>query len=56
MDLVHYDPPLPELPLLRGLRLPGMEPFSPPPRFDWASYVIRLAKAVAERNPGTPTG
>ena len=45
MDLVHYDPPLPELPLLRGLRLPGLD--APPPRFDWAAYVIRLAQAVA---------
>jgi hypothetical protein len=46
MDLVHYDPPLPDLPLLRGLRLPGRD-MPPLPRFDWAAYVIRLAQAVA---------
>ena len=49
MDLVHYDPPLPELPLLRGLRLRGVDA-PPPPRFDWAAYVIRLAQAVAGQN------
>ncbi|WP_210528883.1 hypothetical protein [Rubellimicrobium arenae] len=54
MDLMTYDPALPELPLLRGLRLPGNG--TPPPRFDWADYVIRLAKAVAERSGGTPNG
>jgi hypothetical protein len=52
MDLVHYDPPLPELPLLRGLSLAGGE--EPAPRFDWAGYVIRLAQAVAERERGQP--
>ena len=50
MDLVHYDPPLPELPLLRGLALGGGE--EPAPRFDWAACVIRLAQAVAERERG----
>jgi len=47
MDLLLYDPPLPELPLLRGLRRQtGQDGL---PRFDWASFVIRLAQAVAER-------
>ena len=44
MDLTTYDPPLPELPLLRRIRLEGGEP---PPRFDWAAYVIRLAQVMA---------
>ena len=48
MDLVTYDPAIPELPLLRGLRL---EPVGPE-RFDWASYVIRLARAVAGQSGG----
>ena len=52
MDLLIYDPPLPELPLLRGLRLGGGE--GPVPRFDWAGYVIRLAQAVALREGGRP--
>ncbi len=52
MDLLHYDPPLPELPLMRGLR--AMLGQDPAPRFDWAGYVIRLAKAVAEREGGQP--
>lgn len=47
MDLVTYDPPLPELPLLRGLRL-GPGPCDPAPGIDWAAYVIRLARAMAE--------
>lgn len=47
MDLTTYDPALPELPLLRGLRLPDGE-LASPLRFDWASYVIRLAKVMAE--------
>lgn len=47
MDLLIYDPPLPELPLLRGLRREPRE--DDLPRFDWASFVIRLARAVAER-------
>jgi hypothetical protein len=46
MDLLIYDPPLPELPLLRGLRATAAGEAL---RFDWASFVIRLAKAVAER-------
>ncbi len=46
MDVLTYDPQLPELPLLRGLRLgPGEGPASS--RFDWAGYVIRLAQATA---------
>jgi len=49
MDLLTYDPALPELPLLRGLRLPAREGAALPARFDWATYVIRLAQAVAER-------
>ncbi|WP_176559235.1 hypothetical protein [Rubellimicrobium roseum] len=49
MDLVTYDPALPELPLLRGLRLPSSDGAVPPARFDWAGYVIRLAQVVAER-------
>lgn len=52
MDLVTYDPALPELPLLRGLRLPRGEGAVPPVRFDWAAYVIRLAQVVAERRVG----
>ena len=52
MDLLIYDPPLPELPLLRGLRVAAGE--APAPRFDWAGYVIRLAKAMAEREGGRP--
>jgi hypothetical protein len=48
MDLLTFDPALPELPLLRGLRLAPGE-VEPLPRFDWAGYVIRLAQAVAER-------
>jgi hypothetical protein len=48
MDLVHYDPALPDLPLLRGLRAELED--QPAPRFDWAGYVIRLARAVAERD------
>lgn len=52
MDLLLYDPPLPELPLLRGLRPEAGE--GPSPRFDWAGYVIRLARAVAERERGNP--
>ncbi len=47
MDVLTYDPALPELPLLRGLRLASESPA--PPRFDWAGYVIRLAQVVAER-------
>jgi hypothetical protein len=48
MDVLTYDPALPELPLLRGLRLvTGDTPA--PPRFDWGAYVIRLAQVVAER-------
>ncbi len=46
MDLLNYDPSLPELPLLRGLRLEDDKP--PPRRFDWAAYVIRLAQVMAE--------
>jgi hypothetical protein len=45
MDLVTYDPPLPDLPRLGGLDL--APPASVP--FDWAAHVIRLARAVAER-------
>ena len=52
MDLIHYDPPLPELPLLRGLHLVGRAP--PPPRADWASFVIRLAQVMAERRDPLP--
>jgi hypothetical protein len=52
MDLLLYDPPLPELPLLRGLRAAAGQ--DPAPRFDWAGYVIRLAQAVAEREDGRP--
>jgi hypothetical protein len=52
MDLLLYDPPLPELPLLRGLRVTGNGETLP--RFDWAAYVIRLAKAVAQREGGHP--
>jgi hypothetical protein len=48
MDLMTYDPTLPELPLLRGLRLDGGEPL-PPLRIDWAAYVIRLAQVMAGR-------
>jgi hypothetical protein len=55
MDLLTYDPPLPELPLLRGLRL-GRDGDLAPPRFDWASYVIRLARAVAEGDGRRPAG
>jgi hypothetical protein len=47
MDLTTYDPALAEVPLLRGLPLPARE--APPPRFDWAGYVIRLAQVLAER-------
>lgn len=48
MDVLTYDPALPELPLLRGLRLvTGDTPA--PPRFDWAGHVIRLAQVIAER-------
>ena len=50
MDLVHYDASLPELPLLRGIRLTGAQDTDPPTRIDWADYVIRLAKAVAGRS------
>lgn len=54
MDVLTYDPPLPELPLLRGLRLgPGEGPL---PRFDWATYVIRLAQALAGPEGGEPEG
>ena len=49
MDLLIYDPPLPELPLLRGLRATAAGEAL---RFDWASFVIRLAQAVAERREG----
>ena len=56
--MIHYDPPLPELPLLRGLHLTGGAPR--PPRVDWASFVIRLAQVIAERRdplpPATPSG
>ena len=52
MDLLLYDPPLPELPLLRSLRAAVAE--DPAPRFDWAGHVIRLARAVAEREGGQP--
>jgi hypothetical protein len=52
MDLVNYDPPLPDLPLLRKFARRDEEPA---PRFDWAAYVIRLAKVVAEREGGDPT-
>lgn len=48
MDLTTYEPPLPELPLLRGLRLGGGERL-PSLRIDWAAYVIRLAQVMAER-------
>lgn len=52
MDLTTYEPALPELPLLRGLRFGDDAALRP--RFDWASYVIRLAKAVAERDGRKP--
>jgi hypothetical protein len=52
MDMIHYDPPLPELPLLRGLHLTGGAPR--PPRVDWASFVIRLAQVMAERRDPLP--
>ncbi len=48
MDLTTYDPALPDLPLLRGLRLAVGETPAPP-RFDWGAYVIRLAQVLAER-------
>ncbi len=48
MDLFTYDPALPDLPLLRGLRVGGGEPL-PPLRIDWAAYVIRLAQVMASR-------
>lgn len=48
MDVLTYDPALPELPLLRGLRLAHGE-VPAPPRFDWAAHVIRLAQVMAER-------
>ena len=48
MDLVHYDLALPDSPPPRGLP-PGTND-RPAPGFDWASYVIRLAQAVAERD------
>ena len=55
MDVLTYDPMIPELPLLRGLRLaPGEAPA--PARFDWGSYVIRLAQAMAGPRDGAPTG
>lgn len=53
MDLVTYDPPLPALPLLGGLDL------APPPGApsgDWAAYVIRLARALAEGGASSPEG
>ncbi|MBP1806116.1 hypothetical protein [Rubellimicrobium aerolatum] len=50
MDFLTYDPALPELPLLRGLRLAGDGGEPPPPRIDWAALVIRLAQVVAERD------
>ena len=46
MDVLNYDPPIPELPLLRGLRL-GAGEGPAQPRFDWGAYVIRLAQATA---------
>ena len=52
MDLLIYEPPLPELPLLRGLRVTADG--EPVPRFDWAGYMIRLAQAVAQREGGHP--
>ena len=52
MDLLIYDPPLPELPLLRGLRGLRATAAGEALRFDWASFVIRLAQAVAERREG----
>jgi hypothetical protein len=55
MDLATYDPMLPELPLLRGLRLgPGDRPAAP--RIDWAAYVIRLAQAMADPKGGPRKG
>lgn len=53
MDLMLYDPSLPELPLLGGLRPQDRE--GEEPRFDWADYVIRLAQAVAGHQRGRPT-
>ncbi len=53
MDLFTYDPALPELPMLRGLRLEGGEPL-PPLRIDWAAYVIRLAQVMAKQE-GRPS-
>ena len=52
MDLLLYETHLPERPLLRGLRPEAGT--APTPRFDWASYVIRLAQAVARREGGRP--
>jgi hypothetical protein len=52
MDVLIYDPPLPELPLLRGLHLEGSA--APPPRIDWAGFVIRLAQVMAERQDRLP--
>jgi hypothetical protein len=55
MDLFIYEPPLPELPLLRGLRMgPGDRPAAP--RIDWAAYVIRLAQAMADPRGGPRGG
>jgi hypothetical protein len=55
MDLVSYDPALPELPLLNALRLgPGDGPAAP--RIDWAAYVIRLAQAMASPRGGPREG
>ena len=55
MDVLTYDPTIPELPLLRSLRLaPGNAP--PLPRFDWGAYVIRLAQAMAEPRSGKRMG
>jgi hypothetical protein len=53
MDLLLYDPPLPELPLLGRLR--PQHPEGEGARFDWADYVIRLALAVAGRERGQPS-
>ena len=54
MDVLTYDPPLPEVPLLRGLRLGEGE--GPPPGFDWGTYVIRLAQALAGPQAGEREG